>query len=236
MATLDHESLEALQVPRRRRFEAWPLWAVPAGLLGAVCSLIVPRPEAALADSSYTVTADDMAGLSAGTYHVGLISGYLSVVCLIVFAAQWRRKVEARFEWSAAAPVVSAGVLATAAGLSLAAGWMGALSRYVPGAPEESAFDAQGQFVYYVLVDFGPYIVWLGALVSAGALCWMAWRERLVSRVLGTGAGLFAGGVLAATLYSGVPGIPGIAAPAMAVAGVWLCVGRSAAIVTNAAD
>jgi hypothetical protein len=78
-----------------------------------------------------------------------------------------------------------------------------------------------------MLVDFGPFIVWLGALVSAGALCWMAWRERLVSKVLGTFAGLLSAGVLVASLVTGIPGLPCLAAPAMAVAGVWLTVGRS---------
>jgi hypothetical protein len=208
----------------------WPLWAVPAGLLGTVAELIAPRPEAALADYSYTVTAKDMADLSAGSYHVGMIAGYLAVACLLILAAQWRRHVESRFDWSSGAPVVSAGLIATAAGLAFAAGWMGALSRYLPGQPEETAYDAAGLFTYYILVDFGPYIAWLGALVSAGALGWMAWRERLVSRILGTGAALFTLGVIGATLVSGVPGLPGIAAPALAVAGIWLAVGRSAAI------
>ena len=212
------------------RWVAWPLWAVPAGVLGTICSLIVPRPEAALNDPRYTVTPADMAGLSVNAYHVGLVCGFLSVVCLLVLAAPWRRHVEARFDWSAAAPLVSLGLVATAGGLSLAAGWMGALSRYLPDGAESTAYDERGQFTYYVLVDFGPYMVWLGALVSAGALAWMAWRERLVSRVLGTCAGLLSVGVLAATLVTGVPGMPGLAAPAMAVAGVWLALGRSVAV------
>lgn len=230
MTAIEAESLEFTDRARRGRVVLWPLWAVPAGLLGTVTELIAPRPEAALADFSYTVTAKDMGDLSAGAYHVGIITGYLAVACLLILAAQWRRNVESRFDWSSGAPIVSAGLIATAAGLTFAAGWMGALSRYLPGQAEETAYDSAGLFTYYILVDFGPYIAWVGALVSAGALGWMAWRERLVSRILGTGAALFAIGVMGATLFSGVPGLPGIAAPALAVAGVWLAVGRSAAI------
>ncbi len=230
MSTLDHATLRVPAPRSDGRLVAWPLWAVPAGVLGTVCSLVVPRPQASLDDPRYTVTPDDMGDLSAGAYHVGLVCGFLAVACLLVLAAQWRRHVEARFEWSAAAPVVSAGLVATAGGLTLAAGWMGALSRYVPGGVERSAYDERGLFTYYVLVDFGPYIVWLGALVSAGALAWMAWRERLVSRVLGTCAGLLSVATLGFSLVTGVPGIPGLAAPAMAVAGVWLAFGRSALV------
>ena len=229
MTATDPETIDASTWPTRRRIVMWPLWAVPAGILGTVAQLVVPRPEAALEDRFYTVTPDDLADLSAGAYKLGLVTGYLAVACLLILAAQWRRNVESRFDWSSGAPVVSAGLVATAGGLALASGWMGAMSRYLPGQPEETAFEPAGLFTYYVLVDFGPYIVWLGALVSAGALAWMAWKERLVSRILGTGAGLFTVGVMGATLFSGVPGMPGIAAPALAVAGVWLAVGRSAA-------
>jgi len=135
--------------------------------------------------------------------------------------------VEARFDWSAAAPVVSFGLVASAATLSLAYGWMGALSRYLPGGPEESSYDEEGRFVYFMLSDFSPYIGWFGVLVAAGAIAWMAWRERLVSRVLGTLAGAFFVGVLGVTLVTGIPGLPGIAALSLVVAAVWLSVGRS---------
>lgn len=206
-----------------RRFRAWPLWGVPAGLLGLVATVFLnQRPEAEINGDHYTVTPDDMHTLDPGTYHLALVLGYLAVACLLVLAGQWRRNVEARFDWSAAAPVVSGGLVASAAGLSLAFGWMGALSRYLPGGPESSAYDERGWFAYFMLSDFSPYIAWLGVLVAAGALAWMAWRERLVSRVLGTLSGLFFLGLMGATLATGIPGLPGIAGIGLAVGSVWL--------------
>lgn len=217
-----------LPLVTRRRMVAWPLWGVPAGVFGLLATLVFnQRPEAESDQPGYTLTSADMADLDPGTAHLALVFGYLAVICLIVLAAQWRRRVEARFDWSAAAPVVSSGLVASAAGLSLAYGWMGALWLYLPGGPEDSSYDAQGEFVYFMLSDFSPYIGWLGVLVAAGALAWMAWRERLVSRVLGTLAGVFFLGVLGATLVTGVPGLPGIAALSLVVAAVWLSVGSS---------
>ena len=222
-----HDRLE-LRPERRTRLVTWPLWAVPAGGFGLLATLFLnQRPQAELDHPGYTVTPADTASLDPGTAHLALVCGYLSVACLLVLAAQWRRKVEARFDWSAAAPVVTFGLVSSAAVLTLAYGWLGALSRYLPGAPEESSYDEQGRFVYFMLGDFSPYIGWLGVLVAAGAIAWMAWRERLVSRVLGTLAGAFSLGIFATTLATGIPGLPGIAGVALVVAGVWLSVGRS---------
>jgi hypothetical protein len=217
-----------LRPERRSRFVAWPLWAVPAGVFGLLGTLFLnQRPQAELDQEGYTVTPADMADLDPGTAHLALVCGYLAVVCLLVLAAQWRRRVETRFDWSTAAPVVTFGLVASAGGLALAYGWIGALSRYLPGAPEESSYDEQGRFVYFMLTDFTPYIGWLGVLVAAGAIAWMAWRERLVSRVLGTLAGAFSVGIFVVTLATGIPGLPGIAPIALVVAGVWLSAGRS---------
>jgi hypothetical protein len=219
----------------RRRFVGWPLWAVPAGVFGLLATMFFnQRPEAELDHPGYTVTPSDTADLDPGTAHLALVFGYLAVACLLVLAAQWRRRVEARFDWSAGAPVVTFGLVASAATLSLAYGWMGALSRYLPGGAEDSSYDEQGRFVYFMLSDFSPYIGWLGVLVAAGAIAWMAWRERLVSRVLGSLAGAFFVGVLGVTLVSGIPGLPGIAALSLVLAGAWLSVGNS--VITRSAN
>jgi hypothetical protein len=179
------------------------------------------------------VVPADVTTLDPAVAHLGIACGYLSVVCLLILAAQWRRRVETRFDWSAAAPIVSGGLTASAGALSLAYGWMGALSRYLPGAPEDHAYGEEGRFVYFILTDFSPYIGWLGVLVAAGAIGWMAWRERLVSRILGTGAGLVAVAVLAMTLVTGIPGLPGIMGAFLVVASVWLAVGRSVVASTD---
>ncbi len=212
----------------RPPFTAWPLWGLPAGALGFVATVILnDRPAAESRGSGYTVTPDDMAGLDPAKYHLAVAFGYVAVICLIVFAAQWRRRVESQFDWSTAAPVVSGGILASAGALTLAYGWMGALSRYLPDAPEGSSYDERGTFVYFMLNDFSPYIGWLGVLVAGGALSWMAWRERLVSRVLGTFTAVVFVFIMALVLATGVPGLPALASAELAVISLWLALGRS---------
>ncbi|WP_028652987.1 hypothetical protein [Nocardioides halotolerans] len=210
------------------RLTTWPLWGLPAGALGFVATVFLnDRPAAETSGSGYTVTPADMADLDPGRYHLAVVLGYLSVGCLIVLAAQWRRRVESQFDWSTAAPVVSGGLLASAGALTLAYGWMGALSRYLPSAPEGTSFDERGTFVYFMLNDFSPYIGWYGVLVAGAALTWMAWRERLVSRGLGTLTAAVSVLVLAFVFVTGVPGIPALAAAELVVVSLWLALGRS---------
>lgn len=219
------------RLPARRRFAAWPLWAVLAGVGGTVGTVVTDlRPaaetEAWLNGTDYTVTVADMAGLDPAIGRIGYVAGLVAIVGLLVFQAAWRRHVEQRFTRSTAARVVSAGVVATAAAAILGYGWRGALANYL--GPEAGLYDGHGLFVYYMLTDFGAYLPWFGVLVAAGALTWMAWAERTVSRVLGTFSGLAALALVVAVLLSGVPGLPGVLMPAcLAIAGVWLAVGRS---------
>ena len=81
-----------------------------------------------------------------------------------------------------------------------------------------------------MLNDFSPYIAWLGVLVAGAGLAWMAWRERLVSRALGTLTGLVFVVVMAFVIGTGVPGLPGIAGLELAVVSLWLAFGRSAVL------
>lgn len=218
-----------------RRITTWTLWGVPAGGFGVLATLFFnQRPQIELETPGHTVVPTDINTLDPGVAHLGLVFGYLSVACLLILAGQWRRRVESRFDWSSGAPVVSSGLTASAATLSLAYGWIGGLSRYLPGAPEEHGYDEQGRFVYFMLTDFSPYIGWLGVLVAAGAIGWMAWRERLVSRVLGTCAGLAATVLFVLTLVTGIPGLPGIMGVFLVIGSVWLSVGRS--VVTSTDD
>jgi hypothetical protein len=55
----------------------------------------------------------------------------------------------------------------------------------------------------------------------------MAFGDRLVSRVLGALAGLFATALLVAVVVTGVPGLPAMVLLGLIVAGIWLAVGRS---------
>lgn len=213
---------------------AWPLWGTAAGVLGFVSTVVLDTRAGDTSDPDYTVTAADMADLDHELLRVGGLVGYVCVAALLVFAAVWHRRVTQRFPSSVGAPVVSFGLVATAATLTLAYGWKGALGNYLHGAAEEGTYDDQGLYVYYVMHDFTPYLGWLPVVVAAGGLAWMAFRERLVSKTLGGVSGCFVLLVFGAVAVTGVPGLPFAGALGLIVAGVWLAVGRSRIVVGEA--
>jgi uncharacterized membrane protein YccC len=59
-------------------------------------------------------------------------------------------------------------------------------------------------------------------------MAWMAWAERLVSRVLGTVLAIYVALIVFAYIAMGVPGLAGpLSGLVLAIAGIWLSVGRS---------
>lgn len=204
------------------------MWATVAGTLGFLGSAVLgAAPDV---DKGDPVTPELVDALPTGAFHLALVCGYLAVAALVVLAGLWRRNVEQRFPGSVGASIVQAGLVASAAGLSLAYGWKGALSRYLEAGPEHATFDERGTFVYFMLTDFSPFVAWLGVTIACVALAWMAWREALVSRVLGTTVGVVAGVFLAGALVTGIPGLPAIGSLLLVVLGPWLTFGRHAGI------
>jgi hypothetical protein len=204
----------------------WPLVGTAAGLLGYVATLAL---------DGRTTGSDDIAiseklftDLSPVVYRLSMITGYIVVALLLVFAANWRRRIEPRVPGSTAAHLVPLGLVASAAGLTYGYGWKGALGNYMPGGMEEGLYDTQGLYVYYLLNDFGAFIGWLGVIVAAGAVIWMSLRERTVARWIGLFSILPVLVATAGVAAGGVPGIPGMVAPLwLIVTGLGLTFGRS---------
>ncbi|WP_205471388.1 hypothetical protein [Nocardioides sp. SYSU D00038] len=168
-----------LDVVPPRRVTWWPLWGVPAGVLGLAAAAL-----------------DDGAGGSA-TGAAAASCGLLAAICLIVLGAQWRRQVERRFDGSAAAPVVGAGLLFSAVALALAQAWAAA----VP-------------------------VAWLGVLTGGAALSWMGWHEHLVSRALGSFTGVVSLAVAVAVPLTEPGLLPLVAGLELVVVAGWLALGR----------
>ncbi len=213
----------------RRERRAWPLTAAAAGLCGVVATLVLDGRGDVPDDVSFSPGLFE--GLDPVVYRASMVVGYLAVVLLLVSAAHWRRRVEPRVLSSTAAHLVPLALTASAAGLSYGYGWKGALGDYMPGGPEHGMYDDQGLYVYYLLTDFGAYIGWLGVVAAAGAVAWMALRERTVSRWIGIVSVL---PVLQTTLMVvglGVPGVPALLGPLwLLVAGTGLSLGRSTVV------
>ncbi|MGX1883317.1 hypothetical protein [Streptomyces sp. NPDC055287] len=183
----------------------WPLYGVAAGLLGG-CATLVADVRAGGVTERDLIDAKTVEEVSGGYAHLGLVTGFVTVALLLVLAAAWRRHVEPRVPGSTAAHVVSGGLLASAAGLTYGYGWKGALAIYLPMGMDKNSFGEDGLFFYFMLNDFGGYIGWLGVVVAAGAVAWMALRERTVSRWIGVFSLL---PVLAVVLFAGLTGLPG---------------------------
>ena len=215
------------------RDRLWPLWGAAAGLAGFTATVLFDtRPtselEAAERGETFIVTPEVMHELTRMPNYLGFLVGFAAVALLVVFAAAWRSRVEQQHQRSIAASVVSGGALVTAAGLALGYGWKGALANYGFDGPEKGLYEDEGLFVYFMLTDFGPYIPWLGVLVSFVGIAWMAWSERLVSRILGTLTLVYVLVVVAGFVGMGVPGLAGPASGLwLAIVGIWLAVGRS---------
>lgn len=217
------------------RDRLWPLWGVLAGIAGFTATVLLDvRPasedEAIAAGDTLAVGPEHMADLDRMQNMLGFLIGFVAVAALLVFQAAWRARVEGRFGDSIAARVVSGGFIASAAGLALGFGWKGALANYGYDGPEFGLYGDEGLFVYYMLTDFGPYIPWLGTLVAAAAYGWLAWRERILSRVLGTVSLAYAALIGGAFIVTGVPGLAGpLGGIWLAGTSLWLVVGRSRA-------
>ena len=210
------------------RRSRWPLHGVAAGLLGTVATLVGDVHVAA----SDAVSQSDpglIEAINRPAAHLSIVAGYLCVAFLLVFAASWRLHAEPRATHSAATRVVPAGIVAAAGALTLGYGWKGALAIYLPGGPDAGGFDRSGLYIYYVLNDFGSFIGWLGVTIAAGAIAWMALRERTISRWIGVVSLVPVLGTTALVTLTGLPGAPGMFSAAwLLIASLGLALGRSA--------
>ena len=165
-----------------------------------------PPPDHQQPDEAYARSVIDE--ISSAKAHASIIVGYLTVALLLVLAAAWRRHVEPRALNSTAARVVPLGFTAAAGALALGYGWRGALGLYTGN--EAGAFDKEGLYTLFVLNDFGAYIGWLGVTIAAGAIVWMALKERLISRWIGVFSIIPILPVVITVAAFGLPGMPGV--------------------------
>ena len=210
---------DRLESSKRSR---WPLIGTAAGITGFIATLVTDLHPA------NDATIDIVDKVSQGKAHASIVAGYVTVALLVVLASAWRRHVEPRVASSTAARVVSNGVLISAAALTLGYGWKGAMAVYLPGGMDEGMFDKEGLYVLYMLNDFGSFIGWLGVTIAAGAIAWMAFRDRTVSRWIGVVAVVPVLAVTAFTVGTGLPGFPGMVSPLfLMVAFTGLAFGKS---------
>ena len=212
---------DRLESSKRSR---WPLIGTAAGITGFVATLVTDIHPADKA------TIDIVDQVSQGKAHASIIAGYVTVALLVILSATWRRHVEPRVASSTAARVVSNGLLISAAALTLGYGWKGAMAVYLPGGlnGKTGGFDREGLYIMYVMNDFASYIGWLGVTIALGAIAWMAFRDRTVSRWIGVVCLVPVLAVTGFAVATGLPGFPGVVSPPfMAIAFAGLAFGKS---------
>ncbi|MBL7516082.1 DUF4386 family protein [Frankia nepalensis] len=204
-----HAAPSADAAPRPR----WTWLGVGAGVLGFVATMVTGTGT-----SDPGVGPNILDDVSQRATHIGGALGYVAVAILLVLAACWRTRIIQRVPDNVAARLVADGLVASAAALTFGYGWKLALSLYGPGGPEDDAFGREGQFVYYMLNDFGPWIGYLGVVVAAGAVAWLGLRDRLVSKWLGIVSLIPPLAVLFMSCTMSIAGFPGVVGP------VWLII------------
>jgi hypothetical protein len=211
--------------PGRR--SPWALWGAAAGLLGLATNTVLAQTIAEEVRTGADVVAV-VEALDRTTYHLATVTGFASVVCLLVFAAGLARWARGQASESLALRVAPAGLVASAGALVAAYGVKGQLASYLDGGFNEESYPAAGLYQYFLMDDLAGYVGWFGVTVALGAIAVLSLRERLVARWVGV---VCCVPVVVATLFLvgfGFPGISGLVAPlALLVAGVGLSRSRA---------
>jgi hypothetical protein len=195
----------------------WPWWGVAAGLLGVVATTGID-PQGGLSPEDRALGAPIVEQVDRAGYHIGAVLGYAAVACLIVAAVGWWRWAGVAAPASLAARTVAGGMLASAGALILGFGFKGPMSVYLPGGINDDEFASEGLYALFVINDLGPYMAWWGVAVAAGAVAWLALRERHLPRWMGVVSVLALLPPLALLTLTGLTGLAGVTGP------VWLTV------------
>ncbi len=195
----------------------WPLFGV-AGAATAFAAVMLSLPV--LDEEDYSAGPEVVQKLSAGPYRVAFLLGLVSVGCLLVAGAGWRRWAEERAPRDLAARTVGQGLIATATVNTAFYGLTGALGLYLEGGVEaDTGVNDQGLYVYHVMLDFGSLLGWWTTGVAAVAVAVLALRPaRLLPRWMGVVSVLLLLPPVVLALLTSLPGFIGFTMP------IWLVV------------
>lgn len=221
MTTTTPVPMTTTSSPTLRR-ATWALWGSAAGIGGVLTNLALAQPL----DEKTRASGDAQAivdGLSQGRYHLTAVTGFLTVVCLLFFAAGLARWAKHQTSDSLALRVAPMGVAASAAALLVAYGVKGQLAAYLEGGFNESSSNESARYLFFLLDDLAGYYSWWGVAIAAACLAVLAFRERLIPRWIGALAVLAAGVPLAFLVVFGFTGFSGVICPVfLVVAGIGL--------------
>ncbi len=204
--------------PASGRRNIWALSGVAAGILGVLGTLVTDIHVEGDGTRGDVVTMADVGKIDQLAAHLSIVFGFLAVTALLILAACWRKSIEPAVPESIAARTVTQALTAAAGALSLGYGWKGASAIYHADGMDSGTYDDMGLYVYYILNDFGSYIGWFGVTVAAGAVAWMALKERSLPIWIGVWSLIPVLAVVGFTGGTGLPGFPGVVSP------IWMIV------------
>lgn len=192
----------------------WPLWGALAGVGGIVANLITQPAvqQAERGDPQKVVDA-----LSRGGYHVGVVSGYLAVVAILLFAGGLSRWGARQATSSLALPSAVFGLVASAGAMVAGYGVKGQLAEYLGGGANADNYGTSALYTYFLLDDLAGFFGWFGVAVAAGCLAWLSFRERLIARWVGALFALMAVVPALLLLAFGFAGFAGVICPVLLV-------------------
>lgn len=200
----------------------WALWGSAAGLGGILTNLIFTQTAVEDLRSSGDGPAI-VDALDRVSYHVSAISGYLTIACLLFFAAGLHRWAQTQASDSLALRVAPLGLLASAGALIATYGVKGQLSAYLEGGFNEKSYGDAERYAFFLVDDLGGYYSWWGVAITAACLAWLAFRERLVVRWVGALSAVAFVIPLLFLLVFGFTGFAGVVTPVfLLIAGIGL--------------
>jgi hypothetical protein len=188
----------------------WPIWAIPAGVLGVVAQMF-SAPAITEADRQAGVSVIGL--LDSTNYHIGVVAGLIAVFCLLVFAAGWQRWSANVAPLSLAGGLVTLALVASAGAMIIGYGVKGMLAIYLPGGLNETSYPAEGLYTLFMIDDLVPFIAWNGVAMASIGMAWLAFGERRLPVWMGIVSVVLLLFPLGMLLVFGLPGPAGITFP-----------------------
>jgi hypothetical protein len=210
--TEEHSQTQRLKPAHRNR---WAFWGAGAGVLGLVAGPLTD-PILSLTTAQKQQGAAVLGHVHRADLQIGAVAGYVTVACLLAFAAGWRQWSERNGTPTSAARLVGLALVASAGAMIIGYGFKGPLAIHLPGGINAHTYPSQGLYSLLIVNDSAPYFAWWGVVVAAAGVAWLAFRERLVVRWVGAVSVLAVLAAFAWLALTGLTDFGGLVGP------VWL--------------
>jgi hypothetical protein len=204
---------------RRTLSGAWPLVgpvAAAAGIAFALFSSTLLEED--VTSQGPAAVYDAIAG-DGTLYHVGIITGFATMIALAVFGAGLLRFLTTRApQDSLTVPVARLGVGATVATLAVAASLKAIVRGGLPSHMDHSMYTEESVATLQILIDQFQYAAFWGMTLVMGAVAVLALVHRVLPRWYGALSALFTTFVVLMTAIGGLPYSAGLVTPLFLVA------------------